>query len=66
MECPVCKGERWVCENHADKPWNKTDDGCECGAGMPCEMCNGHHSRLVAPQWPPGTTVICDFTKDKT
>ncbi len=36
--CPNCMGERWVCENHPDKPSNK--EGCECGAGMPCPVCN--------------------------
>lgn len=35
--CPVCRGVRWVCENHPAKPW--CAQGCECGAGAPC-VCN--------------------------
>ena len=38
--CKVCDDEAWVCENHLDKPWNKTERGCECGAGAPCPACN--------------------------
>jgi hypothetical protein len=35
-ECHICKGEKWVCENHADKAWGD-GDGCPCGgAGMEC------------------------------
>jgi hypothetical protein len=30
--CPYCFGLGWVCENHPH-------EGCQCGAGMPCE-CN--------------------------
>ena len=34
--CECCQDELWVCENHADKPWNeKMPGGCKCGAGMP-------------------------------
>lgn len=39
-QCPRCAGERWVCENHPDRAWNQTERGCECGAGMPCGLCN--------------------------
>lgn len=40
LDCSVCHGARWVCENHPDRPWD-TPDGCRCGgAGMPCETCN--------------------------
>ena len=28
-----------MCENHPDKAWHGGQDGCMCGAGMPCE-CN--------------------------
>lgn len=39
--CECCQDELWVCENHADKPWNeKMPGGCKCGAGMPCPACN--------------------------
>jgi hypothetical protein len=38
MNCPVCHGARWVCEDHPDRPWS---DGCACGgAGAPCPACN--------------------------
>jgi uncharacterized protein YbaR (Trm112 family) len=43
--CVVCRGERWVCENHPDKPWNAS--GCECGAGAPCPGCNAKKPRKV-------------------
>lgn len=33
-DCPRCKGEGWVCENHPDKAWCWE---CDCGAGMPCK-----------------------------
>lgn len=39
MSCPICDGFMWVCENHADKVWDTSAGGCECGAGMPCK-CN--------------------------
>jgi len=42
-ECLNCGGEGWVCENHADRPWDGTsnrDDACDCGAGMPCGVCS--------------------------
>ena len=41
--CRNCGGEGWVCENHADRPWGGTSadgEACECGAGMPCGVCN--------------------------
>lgn len=36
--CCICRGERWVCEEHPGKPWEH--DGCG-GAGVPC-ICNPH------------------------
>ncbi len=36
LVCPVCKGERWVCAEHPDKPWRH--DGCGW-EGSPC-VCN--------------------------
>lgn len=37
VECPICRGEGWVCENHPNKVWGAGyENGCECGAGMPC------------------------------
>jgi len=40
--CVICDQTGWVCENHADKPWDGVSarsDACGCGAGMPC-TCN--------------------------
>jgi hypothetical protein len=36
-ECPVCRGEGIVCEDHPATPWNGGDPPC-CGrgAGAPC------------------------------
>lgn len=42
-ECSNCDGSGWVCENHADRPWGgmaAPGEGCGCGAGMPCGVCN--------------------------
>lgn len=36
ISCPVCRGARWVCEDHPNLPWKH--DGCG-GAGIPC-VCN--------------------------
>lgn len=42
--CRVCDGTGWVCENHADRPWDglsASDESCRCGgAGAPCRVCN--------------------------
>lgn len=35
--CPICKGARWICEVHPDKPW--PHDNCE-ESGEPCFICN--------------------------
>ena len=35
--CPNCKGELFVCENHPRLAWPSE---CECGAGVPCPVCN--------------------------
>lgn len=35
--CPLCKGERFVCENHPSLAWPSE---CRCGAGNPCPICN--------------------------
>lgn len=40
--CRNCDGGNWVCENHADHPWDGTsnrEDACGCGAGAPCPVC---------------------------
>ncbi len=49
MECEICKGEKWVCENHQDKPWNSF--GCTCGAGAPCFGCNPLNSKNHEHKW---------------
>lgn len=41
MTCPLCAGVGWVCENHPNKPWaDDVPNGCTCGAGAPCRLCN--------------------------
>jgi hypothetical protein len=35
--CPICKGARFVCENHPRLAWPSE---CDCGAGDPCPICN--------------------------
>jgi hypothetical protein len=42
MTCGTCKGTRWVCEDHPDRPWGGGHpNACQCGgAGMPCPTCN--------------------------
>lgn len=52
--CHVCGGEKWVCENHPENPWNDGNPECCGGAGMPCQTCN----KKEIPQMPPGSTVI--------
>jgi len=60
MNCLRCGGLGWVCENHPASPWNKdAPDGCECGAGMPCEDCNQDEP----PRMPPGITVLYGATE---
>jgi len=42
MTCK-CEGTGWVCENHEDRPWggiSTSKFACECGAGVPCSICN--------------------------
>jgi hypothetical protein len=57
MKCTVCEDTGWVCENHADVPWDGT-----CGAaGMPCPKCNP--SDLEHPPRPPAGSRI-EFDKE--
>jgi hypothetical protein len=37
LACPICKGARFVCENHPRLAWPSE---CDCGAGDPCPICN--------------------------
>lgn len=40
MKCFRCEDRGWVCENHAERPW-EGPHACECGgAGAPCPRCN--------------------------
>lgn len=40
-KCGNCFDVGWVCENHPYCPWDRTKPrGCECGAGIPCPVCN--------------------------
>ncbi|PDT77152.1 hypothetical protein CO675_11475 [Bradyrhizobium sp. C9] len=53
--CKRCRGARWVCENHPDRPWS-ADTGCEycgAGAGMICPDCNPADG-FTHPILPPG------------
>lgn len=45
MNCQICHGEGWVCENHENHKWNYGDPSCCGGAGMPCK-CNSS-----SPPW---------------
>ena len=41
--CENCDDTGLVCENHPDRPFtlgSSRADACECGAGMPCAVCN--------------------------
>ena len=44
--CPNCLGERFVCENHPRLAWPSE---CDCGAGMPCPVCNLSPGRPQLP-----------------
>ncbi|WP_104019083.1 hypothetical protein [Roseovarius nitratireducens] len=51
--CRNCAGEKWVCENHRDRPWSV--DGCECGAGAPCPICQWEYATagtIGSAVWP--------------
>lgn len=49
MTCPICNGERWLCEAHPLSPWSQ----CDCGEpGIPCR-CN------PAEDMPPGFRELC-------
>lgn len=59
--CPICKGEGWVCENHRDQPWGDGDSCCG-GAGSPCEWCNPCDAQ-TPPRMPPGHVEIWNVNK---
>ena len=62
-ECRICKGARWVCEDHPDKPWDGASDApeaCHCrGAGVPCLACNPS-DREHPPEMPEGYKSLID------
>lgn len=62
-ECPICKGARWVCEDHTDKPWDGASgapEACHCGgAGVPCLACNSC-DREHPPEMPEGYRPLID------
>lgn len=54
IECPICRGELWVCEAHRFVAWSQ----CRCGEpGIPCD-CN------VEQRMPPGFEPICAVHDD--
>jgi hypothetical protein len=63
MACTICGNARWVCEDHADKPWGGASDrvgACHCGAaGMPCPLCNQTVGKRP-PEMPPGYRTMLD------
>jgi len=64
--CRNCAGEQWVCENHQDRPWNEllAPEGCECGAGAPCPVCNRDAACAgYIPWWKPMETAPKDGTE---
>jgi hypothetical protein len=52
IKCTRCDDQRWVCENHPDRPaFGPT--ACPCGgAGAPCPDCNPA-GPLDQPELPP-------------
>ena len=61
--CDNCDSSGWVCENHPDQPFSmgsKRADACECGAGMPCPVCNPSGGLDDPPRNPPGFKVTVD------
>ena len=63
LECEVCGGARWVCEDHPHKPWDGAsgrDDACHCGGPeMPCAVCN-RTAGQEPPEMPPGYRTMID------
>jgi hypothetical protein len=58
--CARCKGSRWVCERHPERPWDG-QHACGCGApGEPCPVCNRVEGQR--PEMPEGFRV--DMDKD--
>ena len=68
-ECSICRGARWVCEDHTDKLWDGASDApeaCHCGgAGVPCPACNPS-DRENPPEMPEGYKSIIDASEGWT
>lgn len=47
-ECPICNGERWVCENHPSQPWLGGNAKCCGGAGAPCNCSPMYRLNILA------------------
>jgi hypothetical protein len=61
VECQICGGVRWVCENHRDKPWGDASDrrgACHCGSKLSCPACNPTQGQ--DPDMPRGYQPIID------
>jgi hypothetical protein len=63
MPCPNCGDTGWVCEAHAERPWDDHPGACQCGEpGMPCPLCDEPTDR-ERPRMPRGFTPT--FDRDK-
>lgn len=56
-ECDNCDSQGCVCENHNHVPQDDGDQGCCCGAGQPCPVCNVPADG-EAPRMPAGSRLI--------
>ena len=63
--CPLCQGERWVCEQHPERPWPHLVQTLEqgphedcAGPGDPCPACNPD------AELPPGWVSIARVDDD--
>jgi hypothetical protein len=56
--CPRCAGERWICEQHPDRPW--PHDDC-AGPGEPCPVCNTSEP----PEMPEGFISLAKVNDDE-
>ncbi len=50
-DCATCQDVGWVCEEHPDRPWSeRIENGCQCGARLPCPDCNPAADAAPPPQ----------------
>jgi hypothetical protein len=65
MPCSACGDTGWVCEAHADWPWNDRPNACRCGEpGLPCPTCN-EPAEGERPRMPQGFTPTIDRDKGR-